>query len=291
MRKLILPLMLGLALASCSRDGGNGVENIIIPTPVETPILPTKVINVEEDGSTEISTFTYNGDRVVEFTSGYAGGWNAREKWYYNAQGLLEKVESNENRGTNEEAIFTYDNQNRLIKYVKKSVSTSSSDPNNQNVVTYITTRLISYVGNTITIQETKETTNSILTQFNGSETTTIVHTLENGVKMKSVEEDAYKITTTTYEYDDKNGVMKNVKGVDSVALLEISTTLGVKHNPVYVKSVERVKSSGDETIRETRNVLEYNANGYPKKITSTRTDSNSFTGPQVETREFEYNK
>lgn len=289
MKKLILPLCFGFALTSCSRDN-HSEESVNNPKTVtqEIPVLLTKVVNVEENGDVEISTFEYDGDKVLKFTSGYENSWSRSNVWNYTGD-LVSSVISTENNGEKETTNFTYNSKNKI----DKSVSVDVLQLDNGNVVT--TTNVKNYIynaGGIVVVNESEKTEYSVDSQFNRAENAKYTYTIQNDLITKLVKENEDGVTTITYRYDDKNAPMKNIKGV-SAAIYEMfdGGAIGtLKNNVVFSQVVEVSKHNGTTVTSTNEYAYEYNANGYPVKVTSTHKSSDS-SQTRTETYKFTYNK
>ena len=289
MKKLILPLCFGFALASCSRDN-HSEESVNNPktTTQEIPVLLTKVVNVEENGDEEVSTYEYDGDKVLKFTSGYESGWATSDAWSYIGD-LVSSIISTENNGEKETTNFTYNSKNKI----DKSVSVNVVKLNDGNVVTTTNVKNYTYnAGGIVVVNESEKSEYSVDSQFNRAENTKYTYTIQNDLITKSVKENEDGVTTTTYRYDDKNAPMKNIKGI-SAMIYEMfdGGTIGILKNNVVFSQVVRVSKHDGTTVTSTNEyAYEYNANGYPIKVTSTHKSSDS-SQTSTETYRFTYNK
>ena len=291
MKKLILPLCFGFVLASCSRDN-HSEEAVNNPkmTTQEIPVLLTKVVNVEENGDEEISTYEYDGDKGLKFTSGYENGWSRSNILNY-AGDLVSSIISTENNGEKETTNFTYNSKNKIDKSV--SVNVVKLNDGNGNVVTTTNVKNYTYnAGGIVVVNESNKTEYSVDSQFNRVVNAKYTYTIQNDLITKLVEENEDGVTTITYRYDDKNAPMKNIKGV-SAMIYEMfdGGTIGIlKNNVVFSQVVEVSKHDGTTVTSTNEYAYEYNANGYPIKVTSTHKSSDS-SQTSTETYKFTYNK
>jgi|GEM_PF-513134 len=291
MKKLILPLCFGFALTSCSRDN-HFEESANNPktTTQEIPVLLTKVVNVEENGDVEVSTFEYDGDKVLKSTSGYENGWSRSNIWNYTGD-LVSSVISTENNGEKETTNFIYNSKNKIDKSV--SVNVVKLNDGNGNIVTTTNVKNYTYnAGGIVVVNESNKTEYSVDSQFNRVVNAKYTYTIQNDLITKLVEENEDGVTTITYRYDDKNAPMKNIKGV-SAMIYEMfdGGTIGILKNNVVFSQVVRVSKHDGTTVTSTNEyAYEYNANGYPIKVTSTHKSSDS-SQTSTETYRFTYNK
>ncbi|MFC2450323.1 MAG: hypothetical protein ACFNQA_03050 [Flavobacteriaceae bacterium] len=291
MKKLILPLCFGFVLASCSRDN-HSEEFVNNPktTTQEIPVLLTKVVNVEENGDVEISTYEYDGDKVLKFTSGYENGWSRSNISNYTGD-LVSSIISTENNGEKETTNFTYNSKNKIEKSV--SVNVVKLNDGNGNVVTTTNVKNYTYnAGGIVVVNESNKTEYSIDSQFNMVGNAKYTYTIQNDLIVKLVKENEDGVTTITYRYDDKNAPMKNIKGVSAV-IYEMfdGGAIGTLKNNVVFSQVVRVSKHDGTTVTSTNEyAYEYNAKGYPIKVTSTHKSSDS-SQTSTETYKFTYNK
>lgn len=289
MKKLILPLCFGFVLASCSRDN-HSEEFVNNPktTTQEIPVLLTKVVNVEENGDVEISTFEYDGDKVLKFASGYENGWAISKVWNYIGD-VMSSVISTENNGEKETTNFTYNSKNKI----EKSVSVNVVKLNDGNVVTTTNVKNYTYnAGGIVVVNESEKSEYSVDSQFNRVGNAKYTYTIQNDLITKLVKENEDGVTTITYRYDDKNAPMKNIKGVSAVIyeMFDGGAIGTLKNNVVFSQVVEVSKHDGTTTTSTDEYAYEYNAKGYPIKVTSTHKSSDS-SQTSTETYKFTYNK
>lgn len=278
MKKVFLPLILGLVLGACSRDNdenlaNNGTGN----NTKEAPILLTKVVNVEESGDVETITFKYEGDKLVEVKDGYEKGWFSETKFVYTGDLVTSSIEK-ESNGDETETKYIYTIDQKLEKVVSIAKSKGiSTDPNvapNPYIVT--TTKNYRYNGNTVVVQETEDRKYTVTPNINTTIQRVFTYTVDNDLITKKIitEEDGNTITTT-FKYDDKNAPFKNVRGMKALIIEFFDAgVINFKHNVI--------SSEGDGKVLKSE--YQYNANGYPIKVTESDEDS-------IETYTFEYNK
>lgn len=283
MKKLILPLMFGLVLGSCSRDNDDAVKT----TEPDTSILLTKVVNVEENGDVETSTFTYDGNKVKASTSGYERGWSVSNTFTY--VGDLIESSIRESTGYSDNVTYTYNTANKLEKSVEVSVGTPSSTDG--NVQTTTTTRNYTYnTDGTVVVNQNEKITNSVKTQYNSSRDEKTTYTIQNELITKAVEENVYGTTTTTYKYDQKNAPLRNAKGISALVYEGFDTAIGGQKNNIISSEEVEVSKDGSTITRTATYAYEYNSFGYPTKVTVTN-KSSSDAQEAKETYTFTYNK
>lgn len=272
MKKLILPFVLGAMLISCSRDNDDvaATPNPENPTTAtETPVLLTKLVNVEEDGSIETTHFEYDGDKLTKIYGGYeSGSWSHESVITYTGD-LITSIKGKTSNNEGEETIFDYDEQNRL-KTVTETIKGSSA--------TYTNTRHYTHnVDGTVVVREVKKTDYINASLSDTEKEKTMTYTVVNGLITKIEYNENGSISTEFYTYDDKNGSFKNIRGIKEVMFefVDDVITTGVVHNVTSI-------TQGADIDTYT---YEYNDKNYPKKVTATNTLGDS------ETYEYFYNK
>lgn len=223
-----------LSLASCSSD-----DNATTDPATSSDILVKRIINTQEDpeGFNDIITFTYNGNKLQE--ANYLDG--TKEKYYYTGD-LITKVEYIFEGEVEEQDVFIYDSDGRLIEYKNEDLI---EDFEERSLFAYNS-------GNTIT-----ETT------FVGSTPYTRTITIENDEIVKIVD-NAPGGKTYKYSYDTKNSPFKNVTGYAKIAYafggdFEL---LGKKHN------ISLIRNETD-SYDYMSNTIQYNSNDYPTRVVS----------------------
>lgn len=272
MKKLILPFVLGAMMVSCSRDNDDAglTPNPNNPTtPAETPVLLTKVVNTEENGDVETTQFEYDGDKVTKISISARNGTEAYEAVYTYTGDLITFIKQKEGDGETSETTIAYDDQKRL----KTSTKISRG---NTTVSTY-TRHYTHNADGTVVVREIRKR-EYINGSFPNTESEkTITYTIVNGLITKVENTESGYTSTDVYTYDDKNGPLKNIRGIKELVLenFDDGGVSSLKHN--YTSVV-----SGQETYSYS---YEYNANGYPKKVTA------AYPNGRGATSEFFYNK
>lgn len=198
---------------------------------------------------------------------------------------FLPKKMVEKNGGDTITYTFTYDNENRLIS--EKSEEVKTGQP------TEITEKTFSYSGNFLTGFVEKTTINGNVTTKNYSfeKQGNSIIAKEDGIYDFSLNindknqvvsigvtnftYDTYgNITTiesnsdkTTFTYDNKNGIFKNVAAMQpwmNVIIDDSFYPFYMINNIIKVHFLEK-----DDNTEETRNIsIQYNTNGYPVKMT-----------------------
>lgn len=274
MKKLILPLVMGLMLGSCSRDNDEVVaDNNAIITPVETSVLPTKI--TYENGFSELK---YDGDKLLEMVNAIEGEEVQKMTFKYDGDKIVE---------------LNTENQSAKYNYTDNKLSSSTSymeeEEANGNKVISSTTREYTYnINGTVGVVEKKQVEHTTMPMLNSSRTRNYTYTITNGNLMQVVMTVDGNTTTTTYTYGQKHTLFKNIKGFD-LLLLELidDDILGIN-----VSKNEELSSEtqiNGQFLEKFDFVYEYNANGYPTKITEKKVNSDNRTYEYI--MNFEYNK
>lgn len=272
MKKLILPFVLGAMMVSCSRDNDDAglTPNPNNPTtPAETPVLLTKVVNTEEDGSIETTHFEYDGDKLVKIYGGYgAGSWSHESIITYD-RGLITSVKGKDSNNGEDETTLTYDEQKRL-----KQVVNIDKEPTR---VTTITRNYTHNADGTVVVREIEKTDYTNPAETDREEEKIITYTVENGLITKEETNERGVLSTSVYTYDDKNAPFKNVRGLKEAMFEFVGDVIvtGVVHNMTSITQGAHIDTY----------TYEYNDKNYPKKVTAISPSGND------ETYEFFYNK
>lgn len=272
MKKLILPFVLGAMLVSCSRDNDDvattpNPENPTTAT--ETPVLLTKLVNVEENGDVEITNFEYDGDKLTKIYGGYTGGGWSHESVITYTGDLITSIKGKTSNNEGEETIFDYDEQNRL-KTVTETIKGSSA--------IYTATRYYTHNADGTVVVREVEKRDYINASLSDTETEkTMTYTVVNGLITKVEHNENGSISTGIYTYDDKNAPLKNIRGIKE-AIFEFFGEGAISFLPHNMTSFK--EGSGTDTYE-----YKYNDENYPVKATATNPQGN------VETYEYFYNK
>lgn len=268
MKKLILPLVMGLMLGSCSRDNEENIVNNPITPPVETPILPTEM--VEEDGGERIvTTFNYDIDKLKEIqTKSPDNDWS-KYSFTYSGDDIT-KIVMTESNGDKAEYNFVYQNG----KLVSANYVHNESDYENRANITYTHNN-----DGTISINERVSSTNSQDANYRRHKNATTILTFDANqdiTKIAFTEENDHHIgdTKITTQYDTKFSPFKNIKGLNPliydivVDITEFSKYAKISQRRESNYTPKQNLSSPSRWIENTTYTNEYNANGYPSKIT-----------------------
>ena len=211
MKKLLFSALVGAMVISCSRDNDN--TNPTTPqTPAtnETGILPTKLTSSKTGKADEVSTFSYNGNKLVKAT------YDNKDEIYTYTGDLITSI-NNPNGGS---YVFNYDSNGNLIS--EKGESYNGSIKFNENNITYTVN------GSTVTAQKISKNYDYTDGTLSSISTSTITYTLDakkRPIKRVEVSEEkntAGDITqkennTFTYQYANHHSLIENIKGMDKL--------------------------------------------------------------------------
>ena len=211
MKKLLFSALVGAMIISCSRDNDN--TNPTTPqTPAtnETGILPTKLTSSRTGKADKVTTFSYNGNKLIKAT------YDNKDEIYTYTGDLITSI----NNPDGSSHVFNYDSNGNLIS--EKGESYNGSIKFNENNITYTVN------GSTVTAQKISKNydyTNGTLFSIT---TSTITYTLDakkRPIKRVEVSEEkntAGDITlkennTFTYQYANHHSLIENIKGMDKL--------------------------------------------------------------------------
>jgi len=211
MKKLLFSALVGAMIISCSRD--NDSTNPTTPqTPAisQTVILPTKLTSSKTGKADEVSTFSYNGNKLVKAT------YDNKDEIYTYTGDLITSI-NNPNGGS---YVFNYDSNGNLISEKGESYSGTIK------VLEENTTYTIN--GSTVTAQKISKNYDDITGTLSSITTSTITYTLDakkRPIKRVEVSEEkntAGDITqkennTFTYQYANHHSLIENIKGMDKL--------------------------------------------------------------------------
>ena len=211
MKKLLFSALVGVMIISCSRDNDN--TNPTTPqTPAtnETGILPTKLTSSKTGKADEVSTFSYNGNKLVKAT------YDNKDEIYTYTGDLITSI-NNPNGGS---YVFNYDSNGNLIS--EKGESYNGSIKFNENNITYTVN------GSTVTAQKISKNYDYTDGTLSSITTSTITYTLDakkRPIKRVEVSEEkdaAGNITqkennTFTYQYANHHSLIENIKGMNKL--------------------------------------------------------------------------
>ena len=211
MKKLLFSALVGAMIISCSRDNDN--TNPTTPqTPAtnETGILPTKLTSSQTGEADKVTTFSYNGNKLMKVTR------DNKDQTYTYTGDLITSI----NNPDGSSHVFNYDSNGNLIS--EKGESYNGSIKFNENNITYIVN------GSTVTAQKISKNYDDITGTLSSISTSTITYTLDakkRPIKRVEVSEEkntAGDITqkennTSTYQYANHHSLIENIKGMDKL--------------------------------------------------------------------------
>ena len=211
MKKLLFSALVGAMIISCSRDNDN--TNPTTPqTPAtnETGILPTKLTSSKTGKADEVSTFSYNGNKLVKAT------YDNKDEIYTYTGDLITSI-NNPNGGS---YVFNYDSNGNLIS--EKGESYSGTIKVLEENITYTVN------GSTVTAQKISKNYDYTDGTLSSISTSTITYTLDAKKRpIKRVEvfenkDTAGNITqkennTFTYQYANHHSLIENIKGMNKL--------------------------------------------------------------------------
>jgi len=211
MKKILFSALVGAMIISCSRDNDN--TNPTTPqTPAtnETGILPTKLTSSKTGKADEVSTFSYNGNKLVKAT------YDNKDEIYTYTGDLITSI-NNPNGGS---YVFNYDSNGNLIS--EKGESYSGTIKVLEENITYTVN------GSTVTAQKISKNYDYTDGTLSSISTSTITYTLDAKKRpIKRVEvfenkDTAGNITqkennTFTYQYANHHSLIENIKGMNKL--------------------------------------------------------------------------
>ena len=271
MKKFLFSALVGAMIISCSRDNDN-------PTTPQTPaisqtvILPTKLTSSKTGKADEVSTFSYNGNKLVKATHD-----NNKDQTYTYTGDLITSM----NNPDGSSYVFNYDSNGNLIsektKFYNGTIKTSEND------ITYTVN------GSTVTAQKISKNYDYRDGTLSSITTSTITYTLDakkrpiRKVVVSEEKNTAGDITlkennTFTYQYANHHSLIENIKGMDKLNYSSFaigSEDVSGIYLPIsYIK--KEINSSfyhsGSPHFNNSHtgeSIVEYilNTNNYPTKI------------------------
>ena len=162
MKKLLFSALVGAMIISCSRDNDN--TNPTTPqTPAtnETGILPTKLTSSQTGEADKVTTFSYNGNKLMKVTR------DNKDQTYTYTGDLITSI----NNPDGSSHVFNYDSNGNLIS--EKGESYNGSIKFNENNITYIVN------GSTVTAQKISKNYDDITGTLSSTTTSIITYTLD----------------------------------------------------------------------------------------------------------------
>ncbi|SEP22528.1 hypothetical protein SAMN05444671_0246 [Flavobacterium sp. CF108] len=242
MKKILFFSALALIFASCSSDDNSTSEE-------DTSILPKTISFIfpnEQLGTNSTGTLVYNGNKIVSLTREhlkvvytYEGNMITKQQQFdLDLQGNEEK---------SKEVVYTYENGKLKTRVFKEGFSDNNSEALSidKNVYTYVSNSLVSYINYSA----------SNIKQGEGS------LELKDGNIIKEIRNFGTSKSTTTYEYDTKFNVLRNVLGFD----LLFNEIDGFGKN--NITKTTRISTEFPNPAVYLKSYM-YNENGYPTKTT-----------------------
>jgi len=298
MKKLLFSALVGAMIISCSRDNDNtNPTTPQAPAISQTVILPTKLTSSKTGKADEVTTFSYNGNKLMKVTH------HDNKDQTYTYTGDLITSMNNANEGS---YVFNYDSNGNLIS--EKGESYNGSIKFNENDITYTIN------GSTVTAQKISKNYNPLDGTYSSTTTSTITYTLDTKkrpIKIVEISENkdtAGNITqkennTFTYQYANHHSLIENIKGMDK--LNYSSVAIGGEDSDNIFFPVSYIKQEinrsfyhsgspyhNDNYTRESKVEYSLNTNNYPTKIQ--RKTKDPATGQYKNSdyyRTIEYNK
>ncbi|ULC58091.1 hypothetical protein MBM09_09180 [Flaviramulus sp. BrNp1-15] len=264
-----LLITLCLTLFACSTESTD-TPNEETPEETEQPtdgILLKRIVETYE-GETYTTTFTYDGNKLITYDEG--DGW--KNIFTYEDEKLVREDQFAENE-LNAYVILEYNTDGSLSNFREYFLEPSG-------------------LGGIVTKNIFEYNTDNTITQtiYRGDATSqtdfshTYIITMQND-NIKSIVDshDSY-----SYEYDDKNGVFKNIHNIEILNILSENEfgalIFGNTNNVINANDFE-----GSDEYNETYEYT-YNDNSYPVSATWTSTYDGSFGSYEdVSTIEFFY--
>ena len=274
MKKLLFSALMGAMIISCSRDNDN-VNPTIPQTPAisQTVILPTKLTLSQTGKADEVTTFSYNGNKLVKYT------YDNKDQTYTYIGDFITSV-----RSEDDYTEFNYDSNGNLISESYTYNHEGTSIKARETHITYTVNN-----STTITAQKTSKKYDNLSGSLVSTTTSTITYTLDakkrpiKGVEVSEEKDTAGNVTqkdnnTFTYQYANHHSFSENIKGMDK--LTYSSFEIGEKgRESILFSSISYTKKEINETIYRfggpyyinstIESKVEYtlNTNNYPTKI------------------------
>ena len=271
MKKLLFSALVGAMIISCSRDNDN--TNPTTPqTPAisQTVILPTKLTSSRTGKADNVTTFSYNGNKLIKAT------YDNKDEIYTYTGDLITSI----NNPDGSSHVFNYDSNGNLIS--EKGESYNGSIKFYENNITYTVN------GSTVTAQKISKNYDDITGTLSSISTSTITYTLDakkRPIKSVEISEERDSIgnliektnnNTTTYQYANHHSLIENIVGFDKLTYSDfLSNNEDFPHDIVsYMKEdINRThyhfggSPDNDSYINEVKVEYSVNTNNYPIKI------------------------
>lgn len=259
MKNFVIALSISAVLFSC-RDNENITNTNNGNTTENSGILLTKITT--NKGAVN---FHYNGKKITKITSDK--GENLLT-FTYTGDFITEIKEVNDNETT------TYEYANGKVS---KTTMIDIGTEQDGSIRTETVVKDYIYNGNNVTINLKRNVkyTNGV-NDFSGN--TSYKVSLNNGLMTSIIEDTEDTTYTYTIQYDDKNSPIKNITGIEAISLAlavdeedvfqEVISSF--KHNIKERKVEVKTKKDGRAHTYSSRWAFEYNAKGFPSKLTLT---------------------
>jgi len=276
MKKIFFTALVGAMMISCSRDNDDtgSVTN-------DTSILPTKITYSETGKADKVTTFSYNGNKLVKVARG-----NNNEIFTYTGD-LITSMNYTDEYSFVSNFVFNYDSNGNLISeksvsYYKRNIIFSEYD------ITYTIN------GSTVTAQSVAKNYSQLDGVLSSISTSTITYTLDEKkrpIKRVEVYEDKDLIRNTTskgtktftFQYPNHHGFSENIKGMDKLSYssfaIGFKSSFDLDHPIIYLpfsyfkKEMNAIiYSSNGSSLRgggtdEAKTEYVVNAHNYPTGI------------------------
>lgn len=285
MKKIFLPLVLGLALVSCSRDNDDFtglVNNEVVP--MEEKVFLTKI---KKDGEAYEWHFTYDEsqNRITSVSYIDDEGEFATRTFTYNTNDqIVSSLYEDSLYGDKIENTYSYDAEGRLVASVSVSVNEYGTETTTRNYNYNTEGKVI--------------VSNSVEDEYGDVSEQTYTYTLNGkGQVIERLNETGSTIFKETYVYDDVNKTpFANVRGLSALMLVEgmeghysQDEGFGVISNVLTIKEEIIEKYGTIET--NVSNQWSYNEKGYPIQRIENRVRVGSNINIPAKTYTYEYNK
>ena len=272
MKKLLFSALVGAMMISCSRDNDNtNPTTPQTPATSETVILPTKHTYSQTGKADEVSTLSYNGNKLMKVTR------DNKDVIYTYTGDLITSI-NNPNEWS---YVFNYDSNGNLIS--EKGEFYDDTIKFLEENTTYTVN------GSTVTAQKTSKNYDDITRTLYSITISTITYTLDakkrpiKRVEVYEKKDAAGNITqknnnTFTYQYANHHSFLENIKGMDKLNYSSIAVggeySGGTFFPFSYIK--EEINRSpyysgspllNDSYTRESMVEYTLNTNNYPTKI------------------------
>lgn len=282
MKKVFLPLILGLVLGACSRDNDENLANNGTGNNTnETPVLVTKIkYSGTTNGSAEI---VYDGDKIKEIRENDKDDGNKVTIFNYEGDLIKSATMNIENRAP---ITKTYTYKGDKLILVEEVVE---RDYYLGGKMKKVERHDYTYNGDgTIVVNKTINGTHSSDSKYNYTHKKVLTYTIKNNLITKVVEIDGDTTMTTTLEYDGKNSPYKNIKGLSNLLIEAYEEFESFPQNISKYEYRHDFASGTPSTISLNKYTYTYNGQGYPTKVVHDR-DENGVKENYI--REYTYNR